>query len=115
MFPDFEDAVILSVLGSTDNDQERALDVFLGMNDLSYVPPVPPPSQPQHEYQHGQPPNSQRLSQEDSMNHSHDNVPLRMRSALEVAPPLEPLCPSALKRDAESVFFRLRPKHGAVQ
>ncbi|KIJ07963.1 hypothetical protein PAXINDRAFT_18872 [Paxillus involutus ATCC 200175] len=66
MFPDFDDAVILSVLESTDNDQDRALDALLVMNDPSYVPPVPPPppSQPQHEYQRGQPPDSQRLSQE---------------------------------------------------
>ncbi|KIK93236.1 hypothetical protein PAXRUDRAFT_527281 [Paxillus rubicundulus Ve08.2h10] len=64
MFPDFENAVILSVLESTDNDPDRALDVLLVMNDPSYVPPVPPPSQPQHEYQHTQPPGSQHPSQE---------------------------------------------------
>ncbi|KIJ60006.1 hypothetical protein HYDPIDRAFT_190188 [Hydnomerulius pinastri MD-312] len=44
MFPDFDDAVILSVLESTNNDPDRALDVLLGMNDPSYVPPPPPPA-----------------------------------------------------------------------
>ncbi|KAL4073719.1 hypothetical protein J3A83DRAFT_4371020 [Scleroderma citrinum] len=47
MFPDFDDAVILSVLESVDNDQDHALDVLLGMNDPTYISstlPAPPPT-----------------------------------------------------------------------
>ncbi|KAG6375711.1 hypothetical protein JVT61DRAFT_3286 [Boletus reticuloceps] len=43
IFPDFDDAVILSVLETTNNDHDHALDVLLGMNDPSFVPPKPPP------------------------------------------------------------------------
>ncbi|KAH9929581.1 uncharacterized protein BXZ73DRAFT_47886 [Epithele typhae] len=37
MFPDFDVAVLQSVLESVNNDQERALDVLLGMSDPDYV------------------------------------------------------------------------------
>ncbi|KAI0743999.1 hypothetical protein C8Q80DRAFT_1184470 [Daedaleopsis nitida] len=37
MFPDFDVAVLQSVLESVDNDQERALDILLGMSDPDYV------------------------------------------------------------------------------
>ncbi|RPD53205.1 hypothetical protein L227DRAFT_513636 [Lentinus tigrinus ALCF2SS1-6] len=37
MFPDFDVAVLQSVLESVNNDQERALDVLLGMSDPEYV------------------------------------------------------------------------------
>ncbi|KAI6131504.1 hypothetical protein EDD16DRAFT_1891433 [Pisolithus croceorrhizus] len=42
IFPDFDEAVIISVLESVNNDQDRALDVLLGMNDPTYVPATPP-------------------------------------------------------------------------
>ncbi|KAH7882971.1 hypothetical protein F5I97DRAFT_158441 [Phlebopus sp. FC_14] len=38
MFPGFDDAVILSVLESTSDDQDRAIDILLGMSDPSYMP-----------------------------------------------------------------------------
>ncbi|KAF9236360.1 hypothetical protein BU15DRAFT_77075 [Melanogaster broomeanus] len=59
--------VALSVLESTDNDQDRALDILLGMNDPSYTPPVPPKSQHQHQHQYQSAPSSdsQRASQEE--------------------------------------------------
>lgn len=41
IFPDFDEAVIISVLESVNNDQDRALDVLLGMNDPTYVPAAP--------------------------------------------------------------------------
>ncbi|KAI0368283.1 hypothetical protein BV20DRAFT_948405 [Pilatotrama ljubarskyi] len=37
MFPDFDVAVLQSVLDSVDGDQERALDILLGMSDPEYV------------------------------------------------------------------------------
>ncbi|KAI6157996.1 hypothetical protein BKA82DRAFT_21998 [Pisolithus tinctorius] len=52
IFPDFDEAVIISVLESVDNDQDRALDVLLGMNDPTYVPSAPSPAiQSQHPHQ----------------------------------------------------------------
>ena len=65
MFPDFDAAVMyvdvypssaptyppgsLSVLESVDNDEDRALDVLLGMNDPTYISSAAPPptAQPQ--------------------------------------------------------------------
>lgn len=44
MFPDFDAAVILSVFESVDNDQDRALDILLGMNDPTYISSTVPPS-----------------------------------------------------------------------
>ncbi|PIL36022.1 hypothetical protein GSI_01682 [Ganoderma sinense ZZ0214-1] len=41
MFPDFDVAVLQSVLESVNNDQERALDVLLGMSDPEYVSTQP--------------------------------------------------------------------------
>ncbi|KAG9309233.1 hypothetical protein JVU11DRAFT_10712 [Chiua virens] len=65
IFPDFDDAVISSVLESTDNDHDRALDVLLGMNDPSFVSPVPPPSaSPNNQFQTAPSIDAQRLSQE---------------------------------------------------
>ncbi|TFK83393.1 hypothetical protein K466DRAFT_627808 [Polyporus arcularius HHB13444] len=37
MFPDFDVLVLQSVLESVNNDQDRALDILLGMNDPEYV------------------------------------------------------------------------------
>ncbi|KAI0663387.1 hypothetical protein C8Q70DRAFT_906392 [Cubamyces menziesii] len=37
MFPDFDVAVLQSVLDSVNGDQERALDILLGMSDPEYV------------------------------------------------------------------------------
>ncbi|KAH8107782.1 hypothetical protein BXZ70DRAFT_912606 [Cristinia sonorae] len=37
MFPDFDSGVLLSVLQSVNRDQDRAIDVLLGMSDPSYV------------------------------------------------------------------------------
>lgn len=37
MFPDFDDAVIQSVLESVGGSQDAAVDVLLGMSDPSYV------------------------------------------------------------------------------
>ncbi|KAN0091587.1 hypothetical protein V8E55_005153 [Tylopilus felleus] len=64
IFPDFDDAVILSVLESTDNDHDRALDVLLGMNDPSFAPPNPPPAQSPNQFQPAPSSDAQRLSQE---------------------------------------------------
>ncbi|KAI1795526.1 hypothetical protein LXA43DRAFT_970457 [Ganoderma leucocontextum] len=41
MFPDFDVLVLQSVLESVNNDQERALDVLLGMSDPEYVSTQP--------------------------------------------------------------------------
>ncbi|CCM03205.1 uncharacterized protein FIBRA_05329 [Fibroporia radiculosa] len=46
MFPDFDGAVLLSVLESVDYDQDRAIDALLGMSDPEYVSTqgqAPPP------------------------------------------------------------------------
>ncbi|KAH0828179.1 hypothetical protein J3R83DRAFT_3881 [Lanmaoa asiatica] len=64
IFPDFDDAVILSVLESTNNDHDRALDVLLGMNDPSFVPPTLPPSQLPNQFQPAPSSDAQHLSQE---------------------------------------------------
>ncbi|KAI9571741.1 hypothetical protein HD554DRAFT_2168996 [Boletus coccyginus] len=65
IFPDFDDAVILSVLESMNQDHDRALDVLLGMNDPSFVPPNPPPSEsPNQQFQSPPSSDAQRLSQE---------------------------------------------------
>lgn len=37
MFPDFDDAVMLSILESVNYNQDAAVDVLLGMSDPSYV------------------------------------------------------------------------------
>ncbi|KAH7924235.1 hypothetical protein BV22DRAFT_1105624 [Leucogyrophana mollusca] len=37
MFPDFDDGLLLSVLESVGGDQDRAVDVLLGMSDPDYV------------------------------------------------------------------------------
>jgi hypothetical protein len=37
MFPDFDDAVLQSVLDSVNGDQDAAVDVLLGMSDPGYV------------------------------------------------------------------------------
>ncbi|KAF5369828.1 hypothetical protein D9758_001255 [Tetrapyrgos nigripes] len=42
MFPDFDDAVLLSVLESVGGNQDRAIDVLLGMNDPDYHSELPP-------------------------------------------------------------------------
>ncbi|TBU47317.1 hypothetical protein BD309DRAFT_988189 [Dichomitus squalens] len=42
MFPDFDVTVLQSVLDSVNNDQERALDVLLGMSDPEYVSTTEP-------------------------------------------------------------------------
>ncbi|THV03310.1 hypothetical protein K435DRAFT_715708, partial [Dendrothele bispora CBS 962.96] len=42
MFPDFDDAVLQSVLESVGGDQDRAIDVLLGMNDPEYHSELPP-------------------------------------------------------------------------
>ncbi|KAK7470873.1 hypothetical protein VKT23_002289 [Stygiomarasmius scandens] len=42
MFPDFDDAVLISVLDSVGGDQDRAIDVLLGMNDPDYHSELPP-------------------------------------------------------------------------
>lgn len=42
MFPDFDSAVLQSVLESVDYNQERAIDVLLGMSDPSYVSATQP-------------------------------------------------------------------------
>lgn len=54
----------LSVLESTDNDHDRALDVLLGMNDPSFAPPNPPPAQSPNQFQPAPSSDAQRLSQE---------------------------------------------------
>ncbi|KAF8550841.1 hypothetical protein OG21DRAFT_1513513 [Imleria badia] len=66
IFPDFDDAVILSVLESTNNDHDRALDVLLGMNDPSFVPPNPPPAPAPlpNQFQAAPSTDAQRISQE---------------------------------------------------
>ncbi|KAG8214263.1 hypothetical protein J3R82DRAFT_11076 [Butyriboletus roseoflavus] len=64
IFPDFDDAVILSVLESTNYDHDHALDVLLGMNDPSFVPPAPPLSQSPNQFQSVPSSDAQRLSQE---------------------------------------------------
>ncbi|EIW62807.1 uncharacterized protein TRAVEDRAFT_112721 [Trametes versicolor FP-101664 SS1] len=48
MFPDFDVAVLQSVLDSVNGDQERAIDLLLGMSDPDYVStqPAPQPEQP---------------------------------------------------------------------
>ncbi|KAG1715771.1 hypothetical protein ID866_1395 [Astraeus odoratus] len=62
MFPDFDDAVILSVLESVNHDEERALDVLLGMNDPTYTSAAAaPPSAHSVQQQQHQP----GLTQED--------------------------------------------------
>ncbi|EKM54735.1 uncharacterized protein PHACADRAFT_258770 [Phanerochaete carnosa HHB-10118-sp] len=38
MFPDFDDAVLQTVLESVSGDQDAAIDLLLGMSDPSYVP-----------------------------------------------------------------------------
>ncbi|KZT43602.1 hypothetical protein SISSUDRAFT_609468 [Sistotremastrum suecicum HHB10207 ss-3] len=38
MFPDFDHAVLESVLDSVGGDQDRAIDLLLGMNDPTYAP-----------------------------------------------------------------------------
>lgn len=52
------------MLESTDHDHDRALDVLLGMNDPSFVPPNPPPSQSPNPFQSAPSSDAQRLSQE---------------------------------------------------
>lgn len=37
MFPDFDDAVMQSVLDSVNGNQDAAVDVLLGMSDPDYV------------------------------------------------------------------------------
>ena len=58
----------LSVLESTNNDHDRALDVLLGMNDPSFVSPNPPPPPvlvpSTNQYQAAPSTDAQRLSQE---------------------------------------------------
>ncbi|KAI0645845.1 hypothetical protein C8Q79DRAFT_911399 [Trametes meyenii] len=46
MFPDFDVAVLQSVLDSVNGDQDRALDILLGMSDPDYVS-TQPASQPE--------------------------------------------------------------------
>ncbi|THH28590.1 hypothetical protein EUX98_g5590 [Antrodiella citrinella] len=49
MFPDFDSGVMLSVLESVNHDQDRAIDVLLGMSDPNYVtaqPAQPPTEEP---------------------------------------------------------------------
>ncbi|KAF8134240.1 hypothetical protein EV363DRAFT_1429853 [Boletus edulis] len=65
IFPDFDDAVILSVLETTNNDHDHALDVLLGMNDPSFVPPNPPSAQAPNQFQSAPSSDAQRLSQEE--------------------------------------------------
>ncbi|KAH9858926.1 hypothetical protein C2E23DRAFT_864710 [Lenzites betulinus] len=43
MFPDFDVAVLQSVLDSVNGDQERAIDLLLGMSDPDYVSTQPVP------------------------------------------------------------------------
>lgn len=52
------------MLESTDHDHDRALDVLLGMNDPSFVPPNPPPSQSPNQFQSPPSSDAHRLSQE---------------------------------------------------
>ena len=52
------------MLESTNQDHDRALDVLLGMNDPSFVPPNPPPSESPNQFQSPPSPGTQRLSQE---------------------------------------------------
>ena len=40
MFPDFDSSLLQSVLESVGGDQERAIDILLGMSDPSYKPQV---------------------------------------------------------------------------
>lgn len=49
IFPDYDDVILQSVLQSVNGNQDRAIDVLLGMSDPNFkseTPPLPPP-QPQ--------------------------------------------------------------------
>ncbi|KXN90972.1 hypothetical protein AN958_03039 [Leucoagaricus sp. SymC.cos] len=45
IFPDFDDTILQTILESVDGDQDRAVDVLLGMSDPNFKSEAPPPVQ----------------------------------------------------------------------
>jgi len=48
MFPDFDSAVLQSVLDTVEGNEDQAIDLLLGMSDPDYVSPTQPDTEPAH-------------------------------------------------------------------